>query len=176
MPLLSEHARRRKIDFFLARIDRDERILEVGCGDGWVGEWCRQHGRENYVGLDLRPPADIVGDIRNWRKIGLEPASFDVIIAFEVVEHIDCSRECYDLLVDGGRMMVTTPVPQRDWILRLLERLGLNQPRQSPHDNLVDLREVPLFERKEIRIIAGLSQWAILHKEPDRHNEDGGSS
>ena len=176
MPLLSEYARRRKMEFFLADIDRDERILEVGSGDGWVRDWCTEQGYEHYVGLDLKPTADIVGDIRDWRELGLEPASFDAIIAFEVVEHVDCFRECYALLRDGGRMMITTPVPHWDWLLRLLERIGLNQPRHSPHDNLVYLREVPVFEKKEIRIVAGLSQWAIFRKQPQHCSQDGGNS
>ncbi len=167
MPLLSDYARRKKVEFFFAEISTDEHILEVGCGDGWLRDWCEEHEYEHYLGLDVRSPADIVGDIRRWRELGLKPASFDVIIAFEVVEHVDCFQECYDLLRVGGRMMVTTPVPERDWLLRILEALGLNQPRSTPHDNLVDLQDVDVFERKEIVRVGGLSQWAVLHKEPD---------
>ena len=65
----------------------------------------RKGGWTGYHGLDIVPPADYVGDIRNWREIGLEPESFDVIIAFEVVEHVDCFKECYDLLKHGGKML-----------------------------------------------------------------------
>jgi 2-polyprenyl-3-methyl-5-hydroxy-6-metoxy-1,4-benzoquinol methylase len=43
-------------------------------------------------------PADIVGDILEWKRIGLQPESFDVIIAFELVEHVDCFQEFFDLL------------------------------------------------------------------------------
>jgi hypothetical protein len=39
MPLLSDIARRKKIDFFLRPIARDTRILESGCGSRWVGEF-----------------------------------------------------------------------------------------------------------------------------------------
>ncbi len=168
MPLISEYARRKKAEYFFSMISRDERILEVGAGSGWVGEWCREHGYEHYTGLDLLPPADIVGDIRDWRELGIDPASFDVVIAFEVVEHAQCFQECYDILRPGGRMMITTPVPHWDWLLRILELLGLNQRRYAPHDNLVYLRNVPQFERKEVCIVAGLSQWAVFHKEPGR--------
>jgi hypothetical protein len=166
MPLLSEYARRRKVEFFFGMIDRDARILEVGAGSGWVGDWCHEHGYEHYTGLDLKPPADIVGDIKDWRELGIEPGSFDVIIAFEVVEHTACFGECYEILTDGGRMMITTPVPHWDLLLRALEVLGLNQPRYGPHNHLVYLRDVPVFERREIRIVAGLSQLAVFHKEP----------
>ncbi len=171
MPLLSDYARKKKADYFLAKIDPDERILEIGAGSGWVEQWCREHGRSRYTSLDLKPPADIVGDIRDWRELGIEPASFDVVIAFEVVEHVPCFEEAYTILRDGGRMMITTPVPHRDRLLRLMELMGLNQSRSGPHDHLVYLESVPVFEEKEIRTIGGLSQWAILHKQP---NDSGG--
>lgn len=165
MPLLSEYARRKKIEYFLADIPKDARILEIGCGSAWVREFLTSHGWRGYVGLDLVPPADIVGDITRWRELGLQPASFDVVIAFEVVEHVDCFRECHDLLKPGGRLMLTSPVPGRDWVMKILEGVGLNQKRTSPHDCLVAFETVPLFGDKRIEIVKGLSQWGIFTKE-----------
>jgi 2-polyprenyl-3-methyl-5-hydroxy-6-metoxy-1,4-benzoquinol methylase len=95
MRLLSEYARKKKIRYFLSRIPKHAAILEIGCGSGWVGDYLKQHGWNKYVGIDTYPPADIVGDIRNWGMLGLKPQSFDAIIGFEVVEHVDCLRECY---------------------------------------------------------------------------------
>jgi 2-polyprenyl-3-methyl-5-hydroxy-6-metoxy-1,4-benzoquinol methylase len=165
MPLLSDYARRTKIEYFLAGIPKDARILEVGCGSAWVREYLTTNGWTRYVGLDLVPPADIVGDIANWRELGLEPASFDVIIAFEVVEHVDCFRECHDLLKPGGRLMLTSPVPRMDWLMKILESIGLNQKRTSPHDHLVTFQSVPLFADKQIQVVKGLAQWGIFTKE-----------
>lgn len=164
MPCLSDYAQRRKIAYFLDPTARNARILEIGCGSGWVGAYLKAHGWTNYVGLDLAPPADVVGDIRQWRRLGLEPESFDVILAFEVVEHVDCFGECYELLAPGGRLLATSPVPRMDWAMKILERLGLNQKRTSPHDHLVDFRRVPHFERKQVKIVAMLSQWGIFEK------------
>jgi SAM-dependent methyltransferase len=166
LPLLSRIARDRKLDHFFAEVPREARILEIGAGDGWVGAALRARGFTRYTGLDLRPPADVVGDVNDWRAAGLEPESFDVIVAFEVVEHVDCFRACHDLLAPGGALFVTTPVPSRDWVMRLLEAVGLNQRRTSPHDQLIDLRRAPCFEEREIRIVGGLSQWAVLRKAP----------
>jgi SAM-dependent methyltransferase len=162
--VLSDIARRRKVAYFLQPIPRDARILEVGCGTGWVGEYLRGHGWTGYVGLDVRPPADVVGDVRDWRDLGLRPASFDVIVAFEVVEHVDCWQACHELLRPGGRMLVTTPEPHRDWVLRVLEAMRLNQRRTSPHDHLVYLDRAPCFARRQVRVVAGLSQWGVLAK------------
>jgi len=167
MPLLSDYARRKKIRHFLDPIPKDARILEIGCGSGWVGQYLKQRGWKDYVGLDLSAPADVVGSIKDWRNLGLAAGSFDVILAFEVVEHVDCFQECYDLLKPGGRLLLTSPVPRMDWVLRLLEWLGLNQKRTSPHDHLVDFRLVPQFERKQIKIVAFLSQWGTFEKAAD---------
>jgi predicted SAM-dependent methyltransferase len=116
------------------------------------------------MGIDLRKGADIVGDIRNWKDLGLKPESFDVIIAFEVVEHVPCFQECFDLLTPGGLLMLTSPVPHMDWACWLLERLGLNQKRSSPHKHLVYFGRVPLFEPVRLRTIALMAQWGIFRK------------
>lgn len=166
MPLLSEIARRKKIDYFLRPLPREAHILEIGCGSGWVGSYLRENGWRNYTGFDVVPPADIVGDIRDWRELGVRPESFDAIVAFEVVEHVACFQECYDLLRPGGRLLLTTPVPHMDWEMKLLEALRLNQRRTSPHDHLVYLEKVPQFEKKEIMRVASLAQRGIFTKQP----------
>ena len=166
MHLLSHLAARKKLDYFTRHIPKASSLLEIGCGSGWVGRHVRAHGWTTYVGIDLLPPADIIGDIRRWRDLGLAAASFDVIIAFEVVEHVDCFSACYELLKPGGKLMVTTPVPHMDWAMRVLEAMGLNQRRTSPHDHLVYLDKVPLFEHRVLKTIAFLAQWGIFTKQP----------
>jgi 2-polyprenyl-3-methyl-5-hydroxy-6-metoxy-1,4-benzoquinol methylase len=166
VPLLSDWARNRKLEHFFADVPRDARILEIGAGGGWLRAALAARGFTRYTGLDLLPPADVVGDVNDWRALGLRPESFDVVVAFEVVEHVDCFRACHELLAPGGALFVTTPVPGRDWILRALEAVRLNQRRTSPHDRLVDLRAAPHFEERRVAIVAGLSQWAVLRKAP----------
>ena len=39
MPILSDIARRKKVDFFLRPIPKDARILEIGCGAKWVSDF-----------------------------------------------------------------------------------------------------------------------------------------
>ncbi len=164
MPLLSDLSRRKKIRYFLDPIPKDASILEIGCGSKWVGEYLRGNSWQHYIGLDLFPPADVVGDIRNWRELGLEAASFDVIIAFEVIEHVDCFSESLALLKPGGKLLLTSPVPHMDWVMKMLEKVGLNQKRTSPHSNLTYFRSIERFEPIEIRTVAGLAQWGVLRK------------
>ncbi len=164
MPLLSDYARKRKREYFIDRIPRSARVLEIGCGAGWAGDYMCSGGWTGYVGIDLAPPADIVGDIRDWRSLGLETESFDVILAFEVVEHVPCFREIYDLLKPGGLLMLSSPYPRTDWICWLLEQAGLAQKRTSPHDHLIKFSDIDLFEPVEIRRVGILAQWGILRK------------
>lgn len=165
MPILSRVAQSLKARWFLKRLRRDDRILEIGAGGGWVGAWLRRHGHTGYVGVDIEPPADVVGDILQWRELGFEEGSFDAIVAFEVVEHVDCFQVAWDLLKPGGELLLTTPVPAADPLLEKLEQLGLSQQRTSPHDHLLDVREVDWRGTIEVRRVAGLSQWGRLTKE-----------
>jgi 2-polyprenyl-3-methyl-5-hydroxy-6-metoxy-1,4-benzoquinol methylase len=164
MAFLSDLSARRKIDFFLKPIPKDKQILEVGCGNGWVGDYLRRNGWTGYVGLDLRPPADIVGDIRNWRQLGIQEGSFDVIIAFEVIEHGDFFQEFYEILKPGGMLFLTSPLPHMDWFMRSLEFLKLNQKRTSSHTHLTYFQKIPYFHPRMIKVVGGLAQWGILTK------------
>ena len=94
----------------------------------------------------------------------METESFDVIIAFEVLEHVDCIKECHDLLKSGGTMLATSPMPSRDWIFRALELVGLSQKRTSPHSNLLWFKKVPYFELVAYQTVGFLSQWARFRK------------
>lgn len=159
MPLFNDYARKKKIDYFLKDIPKDARVLEIGCGGGWVRDYMRKAGWKNYTGMDIVPPADIVADVRKWREAGLEPHSFDVIIAFEVIEHIHCFQEMLDLLKPAGELLVTTPVPHMDWLCRVLESIGFNQKRTSPHDHLIYFKDIPLFEPFESKTQGLIGQW-----------------
>ena len=164
MPLLSRYARARKTSFFFRDVAKDSRILEIGCGDGWLGAWLRANGWRHYTGLDLNPPADIVGDVRNWRSLGLEPESFDIVVAFELVEHVDCFAAMHALLNSGGRLLLTSPAPGMDWFCRLLEAIRLTQRRTSPHNHLIEFEDIPLFMPVTIRRVGLAAQWGVFEK------------
>lgn len=164
MPIISDYAQKKKINYFLKDIDKDSKILEIGCGSQWLSNYMKSNGWKNYIGLDIVPPADIVGDLKSWKNLGLEANYFDYIIAFEVVEHVDIFNECFDLLNENGLLMLTTPVPHMDWILKILEKIGLNQQRTSPHDHLIYLNNLQKFHTVELKKVAFLSQWGKFRK------------
>ncbi|WP_321473606.1 class I SAM-dependent methyltransferase [uncultured Paludibaculum sp.] len=166
MALLEPWMRRLRARYLLDRIPADARVLEVGSGSGWAGGYLRTKGVKAYTGMDLHGPADVVGDILQWPSLGLQAGSFDVIVAFEILEHVDCFEACRQLLKRDGLLILTTPAPEWDWLLKILENLGINQRRTSPHSNLFDARRVPGFRVASYRRFAGLAQWAVLRNEP----------
>ena len=69
-----------------------------------------------------------------------------------------------ELLKPGGLLLLTSPVPHMDWAMKVLEAVGLNQRRTSPHDHLVYFENLPGFEPVSLQRKAGLSQWGILRR------------
>jgi SAM-dependent methyltransferase len=164
VPFLSSLSRRLKKRYFLNRIAATDSVLEIGCGDGWVARHLRSRGVQNFLDIDSTPAAMIVGDIKQWKYLGLKAGSFDVIVAFEVIEHVDCIDECFALLKPDGRLMITSPYPPADRILEKLEQWRLNQKRTSPHDHLTYLKETPQFSIETMWRPLMMSQWCILRR------------
>jgi hypothetical protein len=119
-------------------------------------------GWRDVLGIDLCAPADIVGDVTRWPETGLQAHSFDVVIAFEVIEHADMAQALLDLLKPGGVLMATPSVPRLDRVCRALERVGALQPRTSEHSRLVDLRAYPHFDVVERHLRGVVAQWGVL--------------
>ncbi|MEI8175491.1 MAG: radical SAM protein, partial [Candidatus Omnitrophota bacterium] len=164
VPPLSGLARKKKIRHFISGIPKSAKILEVGSGDGWLGKYLTGNGWRDYTGLSMTAPADIVGDVARWKELGIAPGSFDVVIAFEVMEHVECVNELCAMLKDGGLLLATLPLPHMDWFCRALEIAGLNQKRGTPHANLRYCKKLPPFETVDYRIVGGISQWGIYRK------------
>ncbi len=160
MGLMSNVVREKRIQFCLPYIKKEDTVLEIGCGNMYVTRILREKGID-ILGLDIQEPADMVGDIRNYQKLGLTPGGYDVILAFEVIEHVDIVEPVKALLKPGGLFIITTPLPHMDWLLQLMETVGLNQKRGSPHTNLVYVKKLP-FEIVTLKYVLGMMQWGVL--------------
>lgn len=104
----------------LRAISENERVLEIGCNTGKFLERVRE--KTNYVaGLEFNSEAAAVAqakglDVRNLDIAILaenEPASFDTICAFQVLEHIPNAGEfiqnCLKALRPGGKLIFSVP-------------------------------------------------------------------
>jgi len=99
-------------------------VLEVGCGQGALGVRLAQ--RYQYLGLEpdqvswavaqQRISAAGRGEVRNIREDALGPEQFDLVCAFEVLEHIEddaaAVRQWTSRLRPGGWLMMSVPAHQ----------------------------------------------------------------
>jgi glycosyltransferase involved in cell wall biosynthesis len=99
-------------------------VLEVGCGQGALGVRLAQ--RYHYLGLEpdqvswaiaqQRISAAGRGEVRNIREDALGPEQFDLVCAFEVLEHIEddaaAVRQWTSRLRPGGWLMMSVPAHQ----------------------------------------------------------------
>lgn len=141
---MSAISRRRKLALLLRHVLPVSRILEVGSGDGWMSNRLRAHGHQ-VTTLDVSAPlADVHGDVLQWRALGFEAGAYDMVVALELLEHVDCLEALCALGKPHGFIFLSSPHPRWDWAMKLLEAAGLNQRRTSAHSNLTDFRDIPL--------------------------------
>ncbi len=99
------------------------RLLDVGCGTGRILNLLQKYGQ--VWGLDSSPHALDFCRMRGFENVSnqdilagldFEPASFDVITALDVVEHLDNDRQGLinlgQLLKPGGVLIVSVPAYQ----------------------------------------------------------------
>jgi SAM-dependent methyltransferase len=93
------------------------RVLDLGCGSGYgTAALAREHAR--VVGLDrIRPDAGARGRAHfvraDLRGIPLAPGSFELVVSFQVIEHLEDPSfylaAIAALLAPGGTALITTP-------------------------------------------------------------------
>jgi len=141
--LFNTISRYQKLKLLKKHVPRGYSILEVGPGSGWYSEKLRMVGHE-VTTIDVVPPADIVGDINAWRHLGITVDSYDAIVAFEIIEHVDCLAVLTEICKPGGLIALSSPHPDWDWLMIILEFLRFNQQRSSPHTNLTYFNKIQL--------------------------------
>lgn len=97
---------------------RSASILDLGCGNGALLQKFVALGYHNLVGVDIKPPASTSEVVYeqvdlDYFKLRQPPGSFDLILAVEVIEHIEnlglFLAESFRLLKPGGQALFTTP-------------------------------------------------------------------
>lgn len=110
-----------------AEIDLDARVLDVGCASGRLVEQLRHRGHEVVTGVDLSESAIAACRSRGLEDVHVMPAdrldfddaSYDAIIASDVLEHIEDDRaallEWRRVLRPGGRLFIFVPAHMFLW-------------------------------------------------------------
>jgi SAM-dependent methyltransferase len=128
-----EPAEREEFSEAALEIATGEKILDVGSGTGNFSTRCRGE----YKGIETNPAA-VVDAAKLGRNVhfGLvedeEPDSYDVVVAFQVLEHVDDPKSfikaCVKCLRPGGRLVLSTP--DMDGVVGYVANEILNYP---PH-------------------------------------------
>jgi SAM-dependent methyltransferase len=107
------------LDDFVARSGtRRASILDLGSADGPSVGWLRERGRR--VGMDIDPRGLAAGDVcGSALQLPFAAASFDVVAAFDVIEHCEpearALAEVARVLRPGGRFLMSVPAYQWAW-------------------------------------------------------------
>jgi SAM-dependent methyltransferase len=130
----SKHERRSKVDRVLTEwIGSSQRVIDIGCGDGFYADFCRGLGN-SVVGIDITQQVqsahNLALDVCQGNVEGDLPfpdATFSLALCIEVVEHLlqpeKMLAEIKRVLKPGGVLIITTP-NYAYWALRLLYLFG----------------------------------------------------
>jgi len=115
------------------------RVLEIGCADGFMGEYLIRQKKCHVVGVEIDKKASVLarkkglqvinGDIENYRiyqKLK-KYKRFKLILASSVIEHLKnplvCLQQWVNLIEPGGFLVATVPNSVH-WSARLKIILG----------------------------------------------------
>jgi 2-polyprenyl-3-methyl-5-hydroxy-6-metoxy-1,4-benzoquinol methylase len=143
----------------LEAVGTGKRVLDAGCSSGYLAKPLSERGNA-IVGLELDPAAAheaerycervLVGDVETM-ELPLEPASFDVVLCGDLVEHLRdpgaALARFRPLLKAGGRLVVSTP-NIANWAIRLSLLAGRWQYTER---GILDRTHTHLFTRATLR-------------------------
>lgn len=107
----------------LSSFNLNAKILELGCGPGYLLSFLRQNGFTNLIGIDISEEQVIISKNKNFNVIHIDVIEFlsknqtkwDVIFAFDFIEHFKKEElsNLFELvntsLTDGGIFFMRTP-------------------------------------------------------------------
>jgi len=121
---------------------RDGNVLDIGCGAGNMIHHLSRYGRVQGIEVDARPVAMAQArgyDVRQGdatKNIPFPDASFDLVTALDVIEHVDedeaIIREACRVLRPNGILTISTPAFQ--WLWSYNDVLNGHKHRYTPHE------------------------------------------
>jgi 2-polyprenyl-3-methyl-5-hydroxy-6-metoxy-1,4-benzoquinol methylase len=141
-----------------AKVDFDDAILDVGCGDGGLLVSFYKNGFSNLTGIDPFNPSDLdYGGFKIYKKdIFNTSGQYDFIMLNHVFEHMDQPKETlqklYELLKPDSYLLIRTPVMGTySWNKYKESWMGLDAPRH-----------IVIHSEKSIQLLAEATGFQIM--------------
>ncbi|MEM7048758.1 MAG: class I SAM-dependent methyltransferase [Acidobacteriota bacterium] len=128
--------RARRANHLIPEHLRGGRILDIGCGS--QPYFLSHTSFKEKFAVDQLPPSGEQTtiawhtlDLNRAPKLPFEDGHFSVVTMLAVVEHLDPAGleqllvDIHRVLAPGGRLIITTPAPWSDGLLRFMARVGL---------------------------------------------------
>ena len=175
-----KHRLTRYHDFFVARVKPGQRVLDVGCGNGYLAHRLAADAGAEVLGVDILP-----ANIEKARKLHAHPRArfetgdilravpaggFDVVVMSNVLEHLpDRAALLRRLAAETGASSFLIRVPdfERDWSVPLKKELGIDWRSDSTHETEHTIAEFEAeiaqagLRIRELRAVWG-EIWAAL--------------
>jgi SAM-dependent methyltransferase len=139
------------------------KILDLGCGTGWLVKELRGRGYD-ATGIDINLPDKSPEYLKKGDAYmtGFPDDAFDCVACFETIEHFERKvyAEIKRVTKPDGMLILTTPKKRFNWIVDMLSSSGVIDPEVTPHVNVVGPEDIP-FNRKEGGSFMVLEWWGV---------------
>ena len=175
----TKHRHTRYHDFFTSRVQKGERVLDVGCGIGAVAFDIAERSGASVVGIDLSHD-----NIETARKRYGHPrveyrvqdgvrdgqdGRFDVVVLSNILEHLPERPDFLRRLQQAARpskMLIRVPLFERDWQVPLKRELGVEWRLDPTHETEYTLESfVDEITRAGCRIVHQEVRWGEIWAE-----------
>jgi len=170
-------------DFFVDNIDKEETVLDVGCGGGELARSIATRAGASVTAIDIDPGnieraknncagtsvSLVHGDAQQW-----EPSTpVQTLVLSNVLEHIEHRVDFLRRLFEksqADRALIRVPLYERDWTVPMRQELGIEWRLDNTH--FTEYR-VPEFEREmdeadlviESLDIRWCEIWAVVRRD-----------
>ena len=145
-------------------VDKRQTWVDVGCGRQAHLGWRIRKAVGKYVGVDMEVKDGKMGNMELIRADAHKFAQrikspVDVVAGLAIIEHLDHPekflREVRKVLRKGGKLVLTTPAPWSDGILKLMVFLGLIDGKEiTDHKTYFTLERLRvLLEREGFEVV-----------------------
>lgn len=144
------HPKHRLMDyhtFFIQRITKTEKVLDIGCGNGAVAYDIAKSTSASVLGIDINKENIIMAKERHQHPklefregdalVELPDETFDLVILSNVLEHLP-TRALFlgrvQEIIKPKRFLIRVPVFERDWRVPLKKEVGVEWRLDSTHE------------------------------------------